>query len=226
MPSLIYVQEFQKSVASVGEGFIPSRSMEVVKPSPTFMTACFMGYFLLSASLLTASSAMADESRLGGTKGYKISKVNVEYVDAQGNTTSAIGDQVEKARYQRQLERSGKYSAIRYYILWKAPSTPTPDLAIKLEARGMDAESGHESVETLTKTYPQKDHFSGWATLDIQGEALKKFGRPRAWKATILQSNRAMAERKSFTWDGGGASREPGAEPSATQEPTATESTE
>jgi len=189
------------------------------------LTVCFMGWFLLNAPLLSTSSALADESRQGGTKGYKISKVNVEYVDAQGNTTSAIGDQVEKARYQRQLEHSGKYSAIRYYILWKAPSTPTPDLAIKLEARGMDVESGREGVETLTKTYPQKGHFSGWAILDIQGEALKKFGRPRAWKATILQGNRSMAERKSFTWDGG-ASREPVPEPSATQEPTATESTE
>jgi hypothetical protein len=192
-------------------------------PSLAFI-ALLMGCFLLNA--LPASRVLAADA---AQKGYKIAKVNTEFVDAQGYTTEVIGDLKAKALYQRQLERSGKYSAIRYNILWQAPSTPTPDLTVKLEARGLDGKSGRETIETLTKTYPHKSHFSGWAVLDIQGDALKNFGKPRAWKITILQDNHPMAERKSFTWDGTGrVSEEPAAHESApsSSEPAATESTE
>jgi len=168
--------------------------------------------FLLTGCLMAVSPA--EEVSL--QKGYKIAKVNVEFLDEQGDETSAFGDLVEKARYQRKLERSNKYIAIRYHILWRAPSTPTPDLAVKLEARGMD-KTGRETTETLTKSYPQKDHFSGWAVLDIRGDALKNFGKPMAWKATILRGGQPMAERKSFTWDNAGSVPEP----TATQEPAA-----
>lgn len=132
--------------------------------------------------------------------GYKVAKVNVEYLDAEGNTTSAIGDLVAKARYQRELERNGKYSGIRFVIIWKAPSTPTPNLVIKLEAKGVDGKTGRENSAIRLRAYPQKSHFSGWAILDIEGESLKRLGRLKSWKVTILQNDQPMAERKSFLW--------------------------
>jgi hypothetical protein len=148
-------------------------------------------------------------------EGYKVAKVNIEYLDVDGNTTDQIGDQAAKARYQRQLERSGKYSGLRFIIIWQAPSTPTPNLVIKLEARGEAPGTDRETSAIRIRAYPQKTHISGWAILDIQGESLKRFGRLKSWKVTILQNNEPMVERRSFMW------RDP--DPPAEKKPTATE---
>ena len=146
--------------------------------------------------------------------GYEILKVNHEFVDQEGHTESQIGDLVDKARYQRQLERSGAYSGLRFLIHWKAPSTPTPNLTIKLEAHGVHSQTGAHTVVVRTKTYEKKMHITGWAILDIAGEDLKSFGRLKAWKVTFLQNNVLVAELISFMWND---------VPAEPQKPTATD---
>jgi hypothetical protein len=152
-------------------------------------------------------------------EGYKVSKVNREFIDAEGNTTDEVGSLVSKAKYQRALERNRKYTGIRFFILWKAPSTPTPNLTVKLEAKGQDAQ-GRSTAASRFRTYPKKSHFSGWAILDIDGESFARFGELRAWKVTILQDGQPMAERKSFLWDDSEASA---GKPAAADKPSATE---
>ena len=133
--------------------------------------------------------------------GYEIGKVNHELIDKEGHTHAEIADLVAKARYQGELADSGKAIGIRFIVHWKAPSTLMSDLVVKVEARGLDAGTQAEVVETLLKTYDKVPGPNGWAFLDLQNEAYKRLGKLMAWKVTLLHDNQPMASRKSFTWD-------------------------
>jgi len=135
------------------------------------------------------------------TEGYDIMKVNHEFLDEKGNTHDRIGNLVEKARYQKELEESGRYTGLRFIVHWKAPSSDLRDFTVKVELRGFDAGMGRERLQTLTRDYAEMPGSSGWTNLDLKGNDLKDFGRLMAWKVALLQNGKPMATRKSFTWD-------------------------
>jgi len=135
------------------------------------------------------------------TMDYEVMKVNHEFIDEKGDTHTVIADLVAKAKHQRQLESSGLAAGIRFIVHWRAPSSKIPNFVVKVEARGFDANTQREVVETAVKTYPQTPSFSGWAFLDIKDEAFKRLGKLMAWKVTLLQNDQPVAVRKSFMWD-------------------------
>jgi len=154
--------------------------------------------FILAWVVCLVSAAPAET---GVNSWYEVMKVNHEFLDHKGDTHQEIADLVAKARYQRDLEETGKYSGIRFIIHWQAPSSEIPKFAVKLEARGFDAGSGRETIQTFNKDYPKTPGFSGWTTLDIKGDSLKHLGKLMAWKVTLLENGQPVASRKSFTWD-------------------------
>jgi len=138
---------------------------------------------------------------LVSSPGYDILKVNHELIDEQGNTHSEIADLVNRARYQNELRGSGLYKGIRFIVHWKIPSTELRNLTVKVEARGLDAGSGREVTEVMTKNYMEIPSFSGWATLDLNNEVFKKFGKLMAWRVSLWRGNEMKTSRHSFTWD-------------------------
>jgi hypothetical protein len=130
--------------------------------------------------------------------GFSVKKVNHEYIDLQGNTTGEIGSFVLKARYQKEIESTPKVSGMRFHVIWGAPSDNA--ITVKLETRGLDGDTGKETRQSWTKSYPV-DADRGPAVFDITGESWKKQGKMMAWRATILQGEQVMAQRKSFLWD-------------------------
>lgn len=136
-----------------------------------------------------------------GDPGYAITKVNHEFINHEGQTHDEIANLTSRATYQQELAGSGKAVGIRFIVHWKAPSTLMSNLVVKVEARGLDAGTQREVVETLLKTYDKVPGFSGWAFLDLRDEAYRRLGKLMAWKVTLLHDNQPMGTRKSFTWD-------------------------
>ncbi len=154
-------------------------------------------HFLIAILLAFALPAFAE----GENNGYAVMKVNHEFLNDAGETHSEIGDLTAKARYQQTLEKSGKYTGIRFIVHWKAPSSGIANFVVKIEARGLDAGSQKENIQTLLKTYPRSESSSGWEFMDITDDTLKRFGKLMAWKVTLLSDGKPMAERHSFMWD-------------------------
>jgi hypothetical protein len=130
--------------------------------------------------------------------GFSVKKVNHEYIDLQGNTTGAIGSFVLKARYQKEIESTPQVTGMRFHVMWGAPSENP--ITVKLETRGVDGDTGKETRQSWIKSYPI-DADRGTTVFDITGESWKKQGKMMAWRATLLQGEQVMAERKSFLWD-------------------------
>jgi hypothetical protein len=137
---------------------------------------------------------MAEDER------FEIAKVNHAFLDHDGRTADEPGDFVSKARYQRKMSSSPELTGMRFHIHWRAP-VELKNFTVKLEVRGLDAGSGNEIVETLTKIYPKTENHSGWAIIDITDNTWKKLGKLMAWRVTLLQDGEEMTAKKSFTWD-------------------------
>lgn len=133
--------------------------------------------------------------------GFSVKKVNHEFLDLEGNATGIIGSFAAKARYQREIESTSQVSGMRFHVLWKAESSPSKGLTVKLETRGLDGNSGKETRQFWVKSYPIGSSLDGTTVFDITGESWKKQGKMMAWRATLLQGDAVMAERKSFLWD-------------------------
>lgn len=152
--------------------------------------------------VLSALLALAFSSRAEVYSDWEVLKVQHELLDAEGETTSSIGDLKEKAKYQRELSLDAKrVSGIRFFVHWKAPSSEIPKFAVKIELRGVVPATNEETFTQIIKLYRQTPSFSGWTTADITGNHFAKFGRVVAWKVTLLQDGKPMASRASFTWD-------------------------
>ncbi|MCC7518306.1 MAG: hypothetical protein IT578_03875 [Verrucomicrobiae bacterium] len=151
---------------------------------------------------LLALFALAAPSRGEMASDWVVLKVHHEFMDSDGETTSAIADLKEKAKYQRELSLDAKKIAgIRFLVHWKAPASKIPKFAVKIEARGVVPATNEETFTEIIKLYRETPSFSGWTTADIVGNHLAKFGRVMAWKVTLLQEGKPMASRSSFTWD-------------------------
>ena len=158
--------------------------------------------FILSFSVCFPLIAFSEDPVVSSEKGYKVIKVNHEWIDSEGHTHAEIADFPAKAKYQKTLDDTGKHSGIRFHIHWTTPSARLPHFAVKLEVQGYDAKTQRETLETLLATYPKNPRFkSGWSRLDIKRDTLERLGDLMAWKVTLFQNGQFVAERKSFTWD-------------------------
>ncbi len=133
--------------------------------------------------------------------GYEITKVNHELINEKGFTHESIADFVAKAQYQQELAASKSASGLRFIVHWRVPSSRISNFVVKVQARGLDANTQREIEESVTKIYPQTPSSTGWAFLDIEGESAKRLGKLMAWKVTLFQNNNPVATRKSLMWD-------------------------
>jgi hypothetical protein len=152
----------------------------------------------LFTGLLFVSLARGDQV---SSPGYEVIKVNHEFINQKGFTQDVIGDLVNRAKYQQELQSSGAYKGIRFFIHWKSPSDDSRNIVVKVEARGLDADSGRETTEVLTKSYLDSQTASGWATLDLTNDTFKKFGKLMAWRVSLWRGSEMKTSRVSFTWE-------------------------
>jgi hypothetical protein len=103
----------------------------------------------------------------------------------------------ERDGYQAYLRRQpAERSALRFDVQWKTISSHAGQLKLRVEARG----SRTVAPVTVERAVRKKTWFRNWSPLILDGEDYAKFGELIAWRATLWESDRLLAEQKSFLW--------------------------
>jgi len=140
---------------------------------------------LLGGGVLSAEAASA-----------KLIKVLPQYLDREGR--HAVSPSLfDRDAYQAQLRRRPEERAgVRFAIQWKAPHSAR--LKLKVELRGA---LGQEPTTALLEQPVEGRHFfSHWSAPKLAGNDFKKFGDLIAWRVSLWEGDKQLAELKSFLW--------------------------
>jgi hypothetical protein len=150
----------------------------------TFVRWCFLAVLLGGVS--SPAYAAAD----------KIMKVLPQYLDLQGRN-SLSPSLYDRDAYQSRLRRRPEdRSGMQFQIQWKA-RTIEP-LKLRLETRG--TKGGETTVITLEAPVRHAAGFSKWTELTLKGDDYSKLGDLNAWRVSLWDGDKLLAEQKSFLW--------------------------
>jgi hypothetical protein len=126
----------------------------------------------------------------------RIIKVLPHFLDRQGR--HALSPSLyDRDAYQAVLRRNpDQRSGLRFDIQWKAKFAGPNSLKLRIELRG----TRPGEVQSLEQTVHNKGRFSQWSALTVQDEAYEQLGAVVAWRATLWDGERMIAEQKSFLW--------------------------
>jgi hypothetical protein len=126
----------------------------------------------------------------------RIKKVLPHFLDAEGRHTLAPS-LYERDAYQFHLRRHpNERAGLRFEVNWKSGDTSL--LTVRVEMRGS---LGKEPTSALLQSFgPHRGWRSKWTSLTLQGEEYKKFGELLAWRVTLWDGTRMVAEQRSFLW--------------------------
>lgn len=128
----------------------------------------------------------------------KIIKVLPHWLDQEGRH-SLSPSLYERDAYQAWLRKNAEAcSALRFDIQWKALTSSASAFRLKLELRTSQGDPGRRVV--LEQTVKRRGWFSTWSSITLAGDDFKKAGAMVAWRATLWDGGRQIAEQKSFLW--------------------------
>jgi hypothetical protein len=145
----------------------------------------FIALLLGCAAMTSASAASC-----------KIVKVLPQLLDEKGRHTKDPSLYARDA-YQAFLRKNpDKCSGVRFAVQWKARIPDSGHLKLRVEVRGS------KDVENLTLEQPisRTRVFDRWSYVPLTGEQYKKTGEVTAWRATLWDGDRLLAEQRSFLW--------------------------
>ena len=127
----------------------------------------------------------------------KIIKVLPQFLDAKGRG-SLSPSLYERDAYQAFLRGNpDKCAALAFKIEWKSKGATAPKLRIEL--RGTP--QGDKPKElTLEKSVARGGSFAKWAAVTLKGKDFVGFGKVTAWRTTLWDGDKFIAEQKSFLW--------------------------
>jgi len=146
--------------------------------------------FLLLLALLSLSAWPSEAASA------RLVKVLPHFVDQQGRI--ALNPSLyERDAYQVHLrthpdERSG----LRFDVQWR--SRDLNRLKLRVELRGNRGRDGTTAV--IEEEVKYRGLFTAWSRVSLTGDAYKKFGELSAWRATLWDGEKLVAEQKSFLW--------------------------
>jgi hypothetical protein len=150
-------------------------------------------FWILLLSLGLFVTARAADAVAG-----KVVKVLPFLVDQQGRIAKSPS-LFDRDAYQAYLRaHPNLVSGIRYDVLWSAKNAGESKLKLRIELRGLDT-SKLPKFKTL-ETEVKPGFFRQWTELTLSGEEFKNFGSVTAWRATLWDGDRQVAEQKSFLW--------------------------
>lgn len=141
-------------------------------------------------AVLTASALLAHAAD------GKVLKVLPHFLDQQGR--HALSPSLfERDAYQAHLRKHpAEVSALRFDVEWSAPRSAA-GLKLRVEARGGQVAGQPKVIEVPVKA----DRFgSTWASATLDKAAYEQLGSVTAWRVTLWESDRQLAEQKSFLW--------------------------
>jgi hypothetical protein len=126
----------------------------------------------------------------------KLIKVLHHFMDQQGRI--ALNPSLyERDAYQVQLrthpeERSG----LRLDVQWK--SRDAERLTLKIELRGNRGKIATSKI--LEQPVKLRGLFNTWSKITLTGDEYRQFGELSAWRATLWDGDKMVAEQASFLW--------------------------
>ena len=126
----------------------------------------------------------------------RVVKVLHHFMDRQGRI--ALNPSLyERDAYQVQLRtHPAERSGLRFDVQWK--SRDADRLTLKVELRG---NLGRVSTtKVLEQPVRFRGLFSTWSRVTLTGEEYKKFGELSAWRASLWDGDKPIAEQASFLW--------------------------
>lgn len=155
---------------------------------------------MLSA-LAPAPSAFAappasDEKPSSRRPPARVVKVLPHLTDKQGRI--ALSPSLyERDAYQAHLRKTpAEQGGLRFDVQWKSILTNT--FQLRVEVRGNKGNVGTTAV--LQQNVKFTGFLTTWTRLHLQGEDYARIGELSAWRATIWDGDRLVAEQKSFLW--------------------------
>jgi len=126
----------------------------------------------------------------------KIIKVLPHLLDRDGRH-SLSPSLYERDAYQAFLRKNpASCSGLRFDVQWKAKRMAGIPLLLRLEIRG-----GKEAKPVVLEQSARRDRsFSRWNSLRVVGDSYRKIGDVIAWRATLWEGDRLVAEQDSFLW--------------------------
>lgn len=130
----------------------------------------------------------------------RVIKVLPEYVDLKGRT-SLTPSLYDRDAYQAILrDHPERRSGVRFFVQWKTKGLAGAPLKVRVELRG-SAEGNLPKRTTLEEPLtPKGGWFSHWTTLNLEGEAYKRFGGVVAWRVTLWEGSQLLSQQASFLW--------------------------
>jgi hypothetical protein len=126
----------------------------------------------------------------------RIVKVLPHHLDWEGRHTLSPS-LYERDAYQAQLRKQPALcSGMRFDVQWKARDAR--GCRLRIELRGVKNKQPTSAM--LEETRLKRGFLSSWTTLKLEGDAWRAFGELTAWRATLWQDDRLVAEQKSFLW--------------------------
>jgi hypothetical protein len=148
-------------------------------------------WLILLASFIAASSVQAATGR--------VYKVLPQLLDSRGRN-SLSPSLYERDAYQFYLrQHTNQIYGMQFAVHWKAKDPGAGPLLLRVEARGVARGNLPTSV-VIEKQVEPTTWIGRWTMLYLGPEDYKSLGTLTAWRATLWDGTRQIAEQKSFLW--------------------------
>lgn len=128
----------------------------------------------------------------------RILKTLQHRLDGQGRHTLSPS-LYERDAYQAHLrEHPDLVSAVRFDIQWSGRDLAKEALKLRLELRSRQTEPGKPVI--IEQPLQPKGLFSHWSAVVVDADTLKRVGDITAWRVTLWEGGKMLAEQKSFLW--------------------------
>ena len=128
----------------------------------------------------------------------RIVKVLPFYLDLDGRQ-SLTPSLYERDAYQATLRRNPKLrSGMRFDVQWKAHGIDPKRLKLRLELRG--SLTGIYTPMVIERPVKPRGILGHWLAFPLDPETCRTLGEVIAWRVTLWEEDRQLAERKSFLW--------------------------
>ncbi|MBI3192716.1 MAG: hypothetical protein HYZ36_08630 [Pedosphaera parvula] len=128
----------------------------------------------------------------------RILKTLPHHLDQQGRHTVAPS-LYERDAYQAHLRKEPKLcSGLRFDVQWKAIQVDKNDLKLRVEVRS--SKTPLDKPFMIEQAVQPKGWFTTWTGVTIDGDAFRNLGKIIAWRVTLWEGGRQLAEQRSFLW--------------------------
>jgi len=146
--------------------------------------------------MLMLLTLLAGSACNGETPTAKIIKVLPHLLDQEGRH-SLSPSLYERDAYQHFLRKNpDQCSGLRFDVQWKAKAADWPRLKLRIEVRGSKTTEPYVREEAARRNH----WYHRWSSLVLDGESYHRLGELIAWRTTLWEGDKLLAQQRSFLW--------------------------